>query len=76
MIQLKSNYGVVVFFTYSFDKTMAHHPDNADDYREIKQLLPRLIPLIEGLAHTIYVLLLDQCDQDAFCRLYDLFSTP
>lgn len=40
---------------YSFNEIMAYHPDNADVYREIKQLLPRLIPFIgAGLTQFAY----------------------
>lgn len=44
-----------ILLAYSFDEIMAYHPDNADVYREIKQLLPRLVPFIgAGLTQFAY----------------------
>lgn len=40
---------------YTFDEIMAFHPDNEDVYREIKQLLPKLVPFIgAGLTSFAY----------------------
>ena len=50
---------------YTFDEIMAFHPDNADVYQEIKELLPKLVPFVgAGLTQFVY------CSWPKACLLY------